>query len=347
MSERSVLPEQLRQYDDDVLAQARESLARLRAEDLHNNGNIHVVTLPDGRQTSYYFIKKLSDSPEVHNEETIVHFQPIANGMKPQAMAQVEAIMALTGHSVLFVPQNNYRLTKQEKAKVKNNGDFSPLAQQRVAILEHAAKKNRLELGSLRLAGFSFGATDAAATAQQLAKSGSGSIDALVLAEPANIAIRSPKELFDDFSETGTKQFMAAVAMSQFPALQELYGVSDSNTRMSRFLLKDLVKFPYDFVRYNNFVPALGLTRATFTGQVLDGLGAMHHDARIVLHKDLDSAISPADDYELAADIIAQQAAPRGIEVVNVRTSTPEQMGHAIGDNPWYWATMARIALNA
>lgn len=347
MSERSVLPEQLRQYDDAVLAAARESLARLRAEDLFTFGKPQVVTLPDGRQTTYYYFEHPADSAERGNEETVVHFQPIANGMKPQAMAQVEAIMALTGQNVLFVPQNNYRLTKEEKVKVKGSGDYSPLAQQRVAILEHAAKSKKLALGSLRLAGYSFGATDAAATAQQLAKSGAGSVDALVLAEPANIANRSAKELFDDFSETSTKQFMAAVAMSQLPALQELYGIGYRNTKMSRFLMKDLVKFPYDFVRHNNFVPALGLTHATFTGQVLDGLDAMHHDARIVLHKDLDSAISPADDYELAADIIAQQAAPRGVEVANVRTSTPEQMGHAIGDNPWYWATMARIALNA
>lgn len=347
MSERSVLPEQLQQYDDDVLAEARDKLHSLSAKSLHEPGNPYVVTLPDGRQTSYYYFKPRAGWTLNRAEETIVHFQPIANGMKPQAMAQVEAIMALTGQNVLFVPQNNYRLNKREKAKVRVNGDFSPLAEQRVAILEYAADRGQLALGSLRVAGFSFGATDAAATAQQLAKTGAGSVDAMVLAEPANIADRKPQELLKDFNQTGTKQFMAAVAMAQFPALTELYGLQNPNTKMSPFLAKDLVKFPYEFVRYGNLVPALGLTNATFTKQVIDGLGAMHHDARIVLHKDYDSAISPADDYELAAAIIAEQAAPRGIDVVNIRTSTPEQMGHAIGDNPWYWATMARIALNA
>ena len=35
-------------------------------------------------------------------EETLVHFQPIANGMKPQAMALVHALMALTGQNVFL-----------------------------------------------------------------------------------------------------------------------------------------------------------------------------------------------------------------------------------------------------
>ena len=345
MKNTSVLPEQLAQYDDEKLAEARQKVAGLSASRLREKDNPYVVTLPNGRQTTYHFFTPPKGYTDFPAEETLVHFQPIANGMKPQAMALVHALMALTGQNVLFVPQNNYALTRPEKQRMRDDGDFSPLAQQRVKTLEYAAKRGHVALQSLRLAGFSFGATDAAATTQALAKSGAGMVDALVVAEPANVTDRTTKELLHDFNETGTKQFLASVAMSQFPALTELYGLKEDGTGASRYLYKDLAKFPYDFVRHGNFPPALGLRHATLASQVVDGLGAMRPDATLVLHKDLDSSLAPLGDYEFTADAIKEQALSRGVHVVDIRTSTPERAGHAIGDNPWYWATMARIAL--
>jgi hypothetical protein len=342
MFSKSVLPPELVKFDDDHLATARESISRLGAEDLRSLGEKILVTLPDGRKTHYAYFPNLSAA----STDTLVHFQPIANGIKPQAIAQVAALRALTEHNVLFVPQNNYTFTKNERKQVLS-GDYSPLAEQRLRIVEHAASLGYIALDSIKLIGYSFGATDAAATGAEITKKDAGIIRAAVFAEPANVVNRSSLALFKDFSSTKTDKFLEAVTMADLPALSELYDIRNRKIMPSTFMTQDMAKFPYEFIRYGSTITARGLRFANFAIEVSQALESTAVGSNVVIHKDLDSDLAPLSAFNEQSAEICQAADKRGINVFDIRTTAENQLGHAIGDNPWFWATLSRIALKS
>lgn len=339
MSEKSVLPPQLAEYDDERLGSAREKLQGSKASDYMREFDPIIVDLPDGRQTAYYYFETENQS----NAKTVIHFQPVANGLKPQGVPLVNAIQSLTDHNVLFVPQNNYTLTKPER-KLVVNGNFAPLAEQRLRILDHAAFLGQVALNSVNLAGFSFGATDAAATMSAISRHNVGVVGSAVFGEPANIIERSRLQLLHDFVAPSSKTFVDAVLMSQLPALIELWGVSDGDSS-STYMKSDFAGFARDFVKYRNIVPALGLRYAAFADNVMDGLDATAFGARIVAHKDLDSILTPEQAFDEQTQRIAASSLARHISLRIVKTSTEKAVGHAIGDNPWFWATLVRMGI--
>lgn len=333
----SVLPHELSLYDDELLAVAREEVDHYKASDLRNFGEPTVIDLIDGRQTTYY------SYPVEESRGNIVFFQPVANSMKPQAMAQVLAMQALTKRSVTVIEQNNYKLNHRERQLV-SHGDFAPLGEIRLQAIEQALGRSALD-DELTISGFSFGATDAAATSAAIARHDAFEIDGAVYGEPTNILRRSLLSLGKAFAGTSDTELLGSVLMAKFPALTELWDIS-SDGKKSSYLNKDLRGFVIDFSKHRNITPVRGLCYPNFANDVVSSLATVKPSGNIIVHKDDDSVLTPRNAFDRQIKVIKDAVGTdMEINIEDIRTTTDEKVGHAIGDNPWAWSTIVRLAL--
>ena len=338
------LPNGLEELNDAKLAAAREVTAHLTAADLRNIGEPTIIDLPNGHQTKYHFY------PVDDAEGTIFFYQAVNQNMTPQAMAQVYAMQALLKRNVIVFPQNCIEFEHADTKKIRS-GDFSPYGEVRLRGIEHALGRTAVD-GDVTLAGFSFGATDATASAKVIAEQQALAIGTLIVAEPANIAKRSLARLSKDFLSTNTQDLIHAVQAADMPALTELYAIRESG-KSSPYLQKDLVNFVRNFVKpeNGNFNAARGLRKATL-GPALDGVfKAMAEDGLVLLHEDTNSRLTPEGAldkiYSRLQSVLDQHPEdnPNNAELAMIKTSTENEQGHAIGDNPWAWSSIVRTAI--
>lgn len=337
----NVLPRGLEQFgvNDDQLAKARSETHGLLTASLYVYGDPVMVDLPRGEQ-SYYFFYRNGDTPP---EKTFIHTQPMSNDMNAQASAQVHAIQRLTGQNVLVIPQNNYHLTAKERLKVAS-GNFDPIGDKRLFLLQHAHYAGHLVLDSLRAGGFSLGATDNSATMKAVAEKEVGEIEALAYGEAVNQKRRFPTTVTWDFTSPSTDKLSDAVLMSKFPALVELFGVSEEDKK-SPYLSKDLSVFAKNFIMHHGLSILFGLSGSSFSEDVIASLPAMKKGSNLVIHNDRDSLLTRKLATDEVKSEVTQAATPYGVDVTAIETSTERKIGHAIGDNPWLWATIVRISL--
>ena len=337
------LPRGLEAFNDSQLTEAREATAHLTAADLRNIGEPTTFELRDGRETFYY------SYPLEGAEGTIFFYQAVNQNMTPQAMAQVYAMQALLNRSVVVFPQNSIGFNRAERKQIRR-GDFSPYGEIRLQGIEHALGSGAVG-GEITIAGYSFGATDAAASGAAIAKHKSLEVTAAVLAEPANITKRNIGRLALDLFSTSSKDLIHAVQAADFPALTELYKIAPSG-KSSAYLRRDFLKFAKNFLKIGNGNgnASLGLTKPEFASDVIGMFDAMANNGLVFLHEDLDSKITPegALDQQYreieTANIISNR---RTIALRKLRTTTLDKQGHALGDNPWAWASIIRSALEA
>lgn len=328
---------------DEVLTEARYSLRGTQAEDLRALAAqpSTVVPIDDSRNTYYHFF----ESPGA--EHTVVHFQPVANDLEhhPQGASQAIAMNAL-GYNVLFLSQNATQLTKNERKKVWH-GDLTPLGEQRLRILEFAANEGHIELGSIALAGYSFGASDAAITSALIAEKGIGTIRSSVFGEPANITNRNVLKLLLDFAgpkAAGGKQLIDSVLLSQDPALIELWDAK-RGAKTSLYMKEDFAHFARAILKRDNLWLAAALRHNRFTQDVERGLVAQKGGV-MVLHKDHDSVLTPEADFSEVERRLTIAAKLGDVSLISVRSASEPWVGHAIGDNPWFWASLVRLSLD-
>lgn len=309
---------------DDGLDSALEYLQPFCADDLRNFGEPTIVNLADGRQTTYF------DYPIKDSSGTILFFQPVANEMKAQAMGQVKALHTFN-KNVVVIPQNNIRLTKAERKLVKN-GNFSPYGEIRLQAIAHYLGSRAIE-GDITLAGYSFGATDAAATGAAIARHDAFEISGASFGEPTNIMNRSLLDIGKAFAGPSTEDLLNSIQMSNFPALIDLWEISPDGKK-SKYLNRDLRGFVINFMKYRNLPAVKGLCHPTFAGDVATMMDAVADDGVIVVHKDLDSLLTPYEAFKDQFDQIVVAGLLKGIRVKRILTSTDQKVGHALGDNP-------------
>ncbi|MFO0882312.1 MAG: hypothetical protein U0491_02580 [Candidatus Saccharimonadales bacterium] len=327
--------------DDETLLNARMARAGKTALDLRRMATSEPVIVPvdDNRTTYYHYF----DAPGA--EQTVVHFQPVANDLEhhPQGAAQAAAINAL-GYNVVFLSQNVTELTKEERKKVWR-GDLSPLGEQRLRVLEFAANAGHVDLGNLALAGYSFGASDSAITSALIAEKGVGEISSAVFGEPANIADRSVGALALAFAgpkAAGGKQLIDSVLLSQDPALIELWGAKEGE-KSSGYMDVDFMHFAKAIIKRDNLWLAAALRHNAFADDVERGISAME-SGHIVLHKDHDSILTPSEAFEKTRQRLTVAAQLGSVSLSTVYTASEPWIGHAIGDNPWFWASLVRLS---
>lgn len=344
MKDTIQLPNGLEQMNDDKLAAAREATAHLTAADLRAIGDPVILDLPNGRQTRYYHY------PLDGAEGTIFFYQAVNQNMTPQAMAQVYAMQTLLNRSVVVFPQNCIVFEHADVKKIRK-GDFSPYGEVRLRGIEHALGRTSVS-GDITIAGFSFGATDAAASAKTIAEKQALAVDTLVVAEPANIAKRSILGLAKDLLSTSSQDLIHAVQAADMPALSELYDIS-KNGKKSTYLQQDFVQFARNFAKPSNgnLNVARGLRKAKLTSQLEKAFKAMAENGLVLLHEDTDSKLTPEgaldEVYSRLRSTLNQHPRfnPNNAELAMIKTSTPDKQGHAIGDNPWAWSSIVRTAI--
>ena len=341
----SVLPQELAAWDDGRLDITREQVHEdyPTAESLRlavSSAEPIIVDLPDGRQTIYYYFAH----PDGGDRRTVVHFQPVANGLKPQAVPRIAAIQRLTATNVLFMPQNSTTLTASELNQLRK-GNFGPLADQRLFSLKHAHDLGHVSMDALNLDGYSWGATEVSALIKKMPDS--GEIDSAVLAEPANIIKRSLGRLGFDFASPSSSKLLDAVRMSSDPALIELWGAGDIP---SSFMEDDITSFAKDLLRPANLVGIAGLRYPGFANDVIAGLSAFRENSRLLLGKDRNSILTPISAFGRQVAQIGRAAMDLGLPDIFLNVtyiSTEQGLGHASGDNPYIRATLIRMALQA
>lgn len=346
MKDTIQLPNGLEQMNDDKLVAAREATAHLTAADLRAIGEPVILDLPNGRQTKYYHY------PLDGAEGTIFFYQAVNQNMTPQAMAQVYAMQALLNRNVVVFPQNSIRFEFGDIKKILG-GDFSPYGEVRLRGIEHALGRAAVS-GDITVAGFSFGATDAAASAKTIAEKQALAVDTLVVAEPANIAERSILGLAMNLLSTSSQDLIHAVQAADMPALSELYDIS-KNGKKSTYLQRDFVLFARNFAkpRNGNLNVAFGLTNPTLRSALEAAFKAMAENGLVLLHEDTDSMLTPKgaldETYAHLQSVLDEHSEkynPNNAKLAMIKTSTPDKQGHAIGDNPWAWSSILRMAID-
>ncbi len=125
-----------------------------------------------------------------------------------------------------------YSLSKQERAKITETGDFSPIAVQEMRTLDY------LRVTDVRRADFSHGAAVGAAMLRMASK-GHYNLGPSVFTEAPNAIARTNKEISKAFTGDGVKPLNKAINDSAIPAFSEAQrargGAVDTLRQLGRF----------------------------------------------------------------------------------------------------------------
>ncbi len=216
-SKYPVIVPELSKYWDQRIAEAHQSAAEVSLSEFTDS--VLPICPRHGRHTTAY--ADLSPRQTHDPSQAIVVFMPFANDWSCNAALRISLLQnSLPQPRRIIVFPNNtfndnsvYILTPTERAVIAG-GDFSPLIERQLRVLETLGIKH------IQVIGYSQGAAIGAAALCIAAAGAQFTIGPSGLFEPPNVVVRNPRQLVKDF--LGARQFAQAVNGSAIPAFSEL-----------------------------------------------------------------------------------------------------------------------------